>query len=202
MIDPVCFFGLVCYPPLSPQGPSAPVPGCLGDPGATRGRPLVVGQGSPEPRGGPQGAPKKIDRALFAALGLRFGPRHRSRDLLGGHLGPRTRSWDPLGTFLKPLQAKNEIVNISLVLPSKFDPWRTLADPGPSKKVPHGPDRFLGGPPRRLQGRSPENTKAPGRPLGRQILVSEPSLANPRNYKDANYKKTLFFRKSLKCLFL
>ena len=152
-------------------------------------------QGFPEPREGPQGTQKKIDRAIFAALGLRFGPRHRSRDLLGGHLGRRTRSWDPLGTFLKPLEAKNEIVNISLVLPSKFEPWRTLADPGPPKKAPHGPDRFFGGPPRRLQGRSPENTKAPGRPLGRQILVSEPSLANPRNYKDENYKKNVIFSK-------
>ena len=186
VLDPVCFFVLVCYPPLSPQGPSAPVPGSLGDSSA----PLIVGQGSPEPREGPQGPQTKIDRAIFAALGLRFGPRHRSRDLLGGHLGRRTRSWDPLGTFLKPLEAKNEIVNISLVLPSNFEPWRTLADPGPPKKAPHGPDRFFGGPPRRLQGRSPENTKAPGRPLGRQILVSEPSLANPRNYEDENYKKT------------
>ena len=139
---------------------------------------------------------------LLASLGLRFGLRPRSRDPLGGRPGRRTRSRDPLRTFLKPLGAKNAIVNISLVLPSNFEPWRTLADPGPPKKAPHGPDRFRGAPPRRLQGRSPENTKAPGRPLGRQILVSEPSLANPRNYKDENYKKTLFFQKSLECLFL
>ena len=150
----------------------------------------------------PLGPNKKIDRSIFAALGLRFGPRPRSRDLLGGRLGRRTHSWDPLGTFLKPLEAKNEIVNISLVLPSKFEPWRTLADPGPPKKAPHGLNQLFGGPPRRLQGRSPENTKAPGRPLGRQILVSEPSWANPRNYKDENYKKTSFFQKSLECLFL
>ena len=194
--DRSCLFFRPCLlPPFIP-------PGTLGPRPRLHRRRVVVCQGFPEPREGPQGTPKKIDRAIFAALGLRFGPRHRSRDLLGGRLGRRTHSWDPLGTFLKPLEAKNEIVNISLVLPSKFEPWCTLADPGPPKKAPHGPDRFFGGPPRRLQGRSPENTKAPGRPLGRQILVSEPSLANPRNYEDENYKKTLFFQKSLECLFL
>ena len=194
--DRSCLFFRPCLlPPFIP-------PGTLGPRSLLPWQPLIVGQGSPEPRGPPKGTPRKIDRAIFAALGLRFGPRHRSRDLLGGHLGRRTRSWDPLGTFLKPLEAKNEIVNISLVLPSKFEPWRTLADPGPPKKAPHGLNQLFGGPPRRLQGRSPENTKAPGRPLGRQILVSEPSLANPRNYEDENYKKTLFFQKSLECLFL
>ena len=109
------FFRLCLLPPFIP-------PGTLGPRSRLPGRPLIVCQGFPEPREGPQGTPRKIDRAIFAALGLRFGPRHRSRDLLGGHLGRRTRSWDPLGTFLKPLEAKHEIVNISWVLQSEFEP--------------------------------------------------------------------------------
>ena len=72
--------------------------------------------------GPPLGPQQKVDRSFLASLGLRFGPRPRSRDLLGGRLGRRTRSRDPLGTFQKSLGAKNENVNITLVLPSKFEP--------------------------------------------------------------------------------
>ncbi len=247
----VLFFVLVCYPPLSPRGLSAPAPGLLGPAraptGSVRGSPaswflLTVlakinifhfGADSEKmmifhfllrspvillllrylifqkplfrrlfPFGPPRGPKKKNDRSFLASLGPRVGPRPRSRDLLGGRFGRRTRSRDPLGTFQKPLGAKNEIVNISWVLPSKLKPRRTFADPGPPRKAPHGPDQFFGGPPRRLQGRSPENTKAPGRPRGRQTLVSEPSFFTPGNHKDAIYRKTCFFRKSLKHLFL
>ena len=138
----------------------------------------------------PPRGPKKTRSVILSPPWAPLGPLTALQGLLGGRLGRRTRFRDPLGTCQKPLGAKNEIVNISWVLPSKFEPWRTLADPGPPKKAPHGLNQLFGGPPRRLQGRSPENTKAPGRPLGRQTLVSEPSLAPPRNYKDANYKKT------------
>ena len=150
--------------------------------------PLIVSRGSLFVLGPPSGAQSEFGAPPWAALWTSC-------------CSP-PRSGDPLGAFQKSFKAKNKNLKISPVFPSKIEPWRTFADPGPPKKAPHGPDRFLGGPPRRLQGRSPENTKAPGRPLGRQILVSEPSLANPRNCKDENDKKTSFFRKSLECLFL
>ena len=55
------FFDLVCYPPLSPQGPSAPVPGrpghSLGGPWALPGRSLDPVEGPAAP-GSPQGDPK------------------------------------------------------------------------------------------------------------------------------------------------
>ena len=60
VIDQFLFFVLVCYPPLSPQGPSAPVPG---RPGRSRGAPgALLGscQGSPEPRGAPKGTPRTL----------------------------------------------------------------------------------------------------------------------------------------------
>ena len=78
VIDQFLFFVLVCYPPLSPQGTSAPVPG---RPGRSSGAPralLGLGQGSQSP-----GEPPR-------------GPQGPSRDAPGNPRDPPRAPKDPL----------------------------------------------------------------------------------------------------------
>ena len=75
------------------------------------------------------------------------------------------RSRDPLGAFQKSFKAKNGNLKISSVFPSKIEPWRTFADPGPPKKGPLGPVPLSRGP--------------PWKSLERKTHLWEPSLAPP-----------------------
>ena len=147
-------FSCLFLPPLPPGGPPGP-----------RHAPLGLGQWSPETLGLPFGPQSELDRLSWAPL---------------GHLlCPRTRSQDPLGTSQKSFRAKNENVKISPGNTSKFEPWRTFADPGPPKKGLNGPDQVSRGP--------------PVRPPGRQTHASGPSLDPPRNPTGPNLEKTRFF---------
>ena len=91
VIDPVCCFGLVCYPPLSPQGPSALVPGSIGEPSATHHCPPRI-SGAP---GGPQGDPKKNRSSHFCRP---WAPLWTPTALQGPPQGP---PWPP-NTLLGP----------------------------------------------------------------------------------------------------
>ena len=99
-----------------------------------------------------------------------------------GHLlCPQTRSRDPLGTSQKSFKAENKNLKISKGFTSKVEPWRTFADPGPSKRAPLGPDQLSRGP--------------PGRPLGRQTHLPGPSRAPPGNPQGPISKKHVVFLK-------
>ena len=74
---------------------------------------------------------------------------------------------------------KNENLKISPVFPSKIEPWRTFASPGPSQRASIGPDQVSRGPPKRLSGRP--------------MHLSGPSLNAPGNPTGPNWKKIVFF---------
>ena len=112
-------------------------------------------------------APKKNDRLPWRPL---------------GHLlCPQTRSQEPLGTSQKSFKAKNANVKMSSVFPSKNEPWRTFANPGPSKRAPLGPDQL--------------SREPPGRPLGRQTHLAGASRALPENPTGPNFETIQFFEK-------
>ena len=85
----------------------------------------------------------------------------------------------PLGTLQESFKAKNENLKISPVFPSKIEPWRPLAVPGPSQRALLGPDQVSRGPPKRLSGRP--------------MHLSGPSLNAPGNPTGPNSKKIAFF---------
>ena len=128
-------------------------------------------------------------RPPFSAGSGRFGPaycRPRIPFRFGTPSGPQSelgappwaplwnsccsapRSGDPLGTFQESFKAKNENLKIRQLFPSKIEPRRTFADPGPPKKGPLGPDSLSRGPPWKF--------------LRGQTHVSGPSLAPPLEF--------------------
>ena len=92
------------------------------------------------------------------------------------------RSRDPLGDFQKSFKAKIENLKIRQVFPSKFEPWRTFADPRPPKKGPLGPVPLSRGP--------------PWKSLERKTHLSGPSLALPENLTGPILKKHCFLSKN------
>ena len=159
VIDRFLFFacgGLLIFDNCFPPGPQTSVPV---RPGPAQGSLFVLG-----PPSGPQ---SELGAPPWAPLWNSCCSAARSRD--------------PLGAFQKSFKAKNGNLKISPVFPSKIEPWRTFADPGPPKKGPLGPVPLSRGPPWKF--------------LRGQTHVSGPSLAPPENPSEPNLKKNVFFEK-------
>ena len=136
----------------------------------------------------PPGRPYTLSADPGPPIWPPLGLDRLSRAPLGRLLGRPTRFREPLGPFKKALEAKNGNVKIRPVFPSKFEPWRTFADPGPPQKAPLGPDPLYQGP--------------PWTPPRRQKHVLGPVLDPSGINIKKKHNFDVHFRCIVKCLFL
>ena len=125
VIDPVCLFGPVCYPPLSPPGTT----GILFRAGPV---PLGSGRGSPEILGPPFGPKMKLINFLGPPLGASFAAEHAPRTLSGP---PKNRSERKM-KMLKSAQEIHQNLSPGELLPIEDPPKRGSMD---LIKFPEGP---------------------------------------------------------------